>query len=279
MDGPSADESLPPGPSDFPLTLSGALSLPLVGSDPRLTFSSLGRSGDTMESGSTKEYKKEERAPQDVGYVAAPDRPKQEVNTEDCGVFVAKEDNFRFALFPEDIQNAIDVPTTGWPSYQDLFGRGPPVPLFYEQSQNPGLGEVDPPTTQDRAAGRDIVSRALEQSGAKRAGPAQWLMMNEKGDMYNPMVALDYVEYRLPTRFVRERCNSNGPWECRLGPRARGPLSQRMVAPKYVPPATRKDPPREIIQILENPHANRAPRVHEHRRLPGALGYRLSILG
>ena len=55
---PSADESLPPDHSDFPLTLSSALSLPLASPDPRLTFSSLNRSDDTLESGSAKERKK-----------------------------------------------------------------------------------------------------------------------------------------------------------------------------------------------------------------------------
>ena len=56
LEEPSADESPPPAHSEFPpLTLSNALSLPLVSSDPHLTFSSLRRSGETVESGSTKE--------------------------------------------------------------------------------------------------------------------------------------------------------------------------------------------------------------------------------
>ena len=66
------------------------------------------------------------------------------------------------------------------------------------------------------------------------------------------MLARDYVVYRLSTRPVRENCNSNSPWCCRLGPCARGSLPKRMVAPKYVTPATRKVSPREIIQILGN---------------------------
>ena len=43
------------------------------------------------------------------------------------------------------------------------------------------------------------------------------------------------------------------PVGCRLGPRVRGSLNQRMVAPRFVPPAARKVSPREIIQILGNP--------------------------
>ena len=78
-------------------------------------------------------------------------------------------------------------------------------------------------------------------------------MMDVNGDMYSPLTVCDFEVYRLPTRKIREHCNSNGPWGCRLGPRARGSLAQRMINPKFVPPAARKVPPREIIQISENP--------------------------
>ena len=84
-------------------------------------------------------------------------------------------------------------------------------PILYEASRIAGLRGVDPRTTQNRAAGRDIVSRALGKAGAERADSAQWLMMNEKGDMYAPLVVLDYVVYWLPARLAREHCNSNGP--------------------------------------------------------------------
>ena len=131
-----------------------------------------------------------------MGNVTAPDHLKQAVNIEDCGIFVAKE----------DIQNAIDLPTARQSPYCDLYGRGPLVQWI----QIAGLGAVDPLATQNRSAGRDIAPRALEQAGAKRVAPAQWFMMNEEGDMYAPILARDYVAYRLPTRFVRERCNSNG---------------------------------------------------------------------
>ena len=60
LEEPSADESLPPDHSDFPtLSLAKALSSPLASSDPQLTFSSLKRSGETLESGPAKERKKE----------------------------------------------------------------------------------------------------------------------------------------------------------------------------------------------------------------------------
>ena len=126
-------------------------------------------------------------------------------------------------------------------------------PIFYEQSQIAGLEGVGPTTTQNRSAGTDIVSRPLERAGAERADPAHWPMMNEKGDMYSPRPVCDFAVYSLPTRPVREPCNSNGPWGCRLGPSARGSLTQRLVAPTFVPPATRKVFQREIIQILEIP--------------------------
>ena len=50
LDEPSADERIPPENSDNPLTLSPRLSLTLASHDPRLTFSSLKRSGDTLGS-------------------------------------------------------------------------------------------------------------------------------------------------------------------------------------------------------------------------------------
>ena len=112
---------------------------------------------------------------------------------------------------------------------------------------------MDPTTTQNRPAGRDIVSRAQERAGAERADPANWLMMNEKGEMYSPTLVSDFVVYSLPIRPVLEPCNPNGPWGCRLGPCVRGSLSRRTVAPKYVPPATRKVSPRETVQIFGNP--------------------------
>ena len=80
---------------------------------------------------------------------------------EDYGIFALNEDNVRRAAAPEDIRNAIDIPTAGWPPYQDRYLRDPPVPLLCEASLIAGLGGVDPATTQNRAAGRDIVSRAL----------------------------------------------------------------------------------------------------------------------
>ena len=67
------------------------------------------------------------------------------------------------------------------------------------------------------------------------------------------MMVNDFAVYRLPIRLIRDHNNSDGPWGCRLGPRARGFLTQRKVAPMFGPPASRKVSPREIIQILENP--------------------------
>ena len=66
------------------------------------------RLGDTLESGSTKDRKKEERALQDVGNATVPNHPKQAVNMEDYGIFAVDGDNFHLALLPGDIQNPID---------------------------------------------------------------------------------------------------------------------------------------------------------------------------
>ena len=80
----------------------------------------------------------------------APRDPKKQGSLADYGIRAADEDALRFALAPEDIQNAIDVPAAGWPTYRTLFGRDPPIPLFYEQSQIAGLEGVGPTTTQNR---------------------------------------------------------------------------------------------------------------------------------
>ena len=58
------------------------------------------RSGDALESGSTKERKKEEGGPQDAGKAPAPKGRKCEVNMEDSGIFSLNEDNARPALAP-----------------------------------------------------------------------------------------------------------------------------------------------------------------------------------
>ena len=101
----------------------------------------------------------------------------------DYGILPIDEDALRLALVPEDLQNAIDMPTAGWPDYQVLYGREPPIPLFYEQSQIAGLERVGPTTTQNRSDGRDIGSAALAWKGAGKANRGEWLMMDEKGDM------------------------------------------------------------------------------------------------
>ena len=174
------------------------------------------------------------------------------MNLADYGILEVDEDELRLALFPEDLQNSIDLPTACWPAYRTLYGGDPPIAL-YEQSQIAGLEGVRPTTTQNRGAGRDFVSRALERAGAHRVDSAEWLMMNEKGDTYNPPMVSGFAAYRLPIRLIREHCNSNGPRGCRSGPRARGSLSQCVVAPEFVPPAARKVSPREITRILESP--------------------------
>ena len=80
LDEPLADDRLPPDRSDFQLTLLSASSLPLASTDPRLTFSPLKRSGDTLESESAKERKKEEGDPGDAGHLGVPRDPKKLVN-------------------------------------------------------------------------------------------------------------------------------------------------------------------------------------------------------
>ena len=191
---------------------------------PCLTFSSLKRPGETLESESVKTRKKEDgsvRAGAPVeAHVAANQTPADkvqpnpvdEVDMADFGIRPIDEDTFRLALVPEDLQNAIDMPTAGRPTYQALSGREPPIPLFYEQSQIAGLEGVGPTTTRGRSEGRDIVSIALARAGAEKVRRGAWLMMGEKGDMCSPLMAPDFALYKLPLRPIRGRCNPNGPW-------------------------------------------------------------------
>ena len=219
MDEPSADESRPPEKSDLLFNLSPELPLPLASPDPRLTFSSLKRSGGAPECGSIKEPKKEEGSVREGAQVdlhaTAHQNPANNVNLADYGVIPINEDTLRLALDPEDIQDAIEMPTAGWPTYRAPYGRDHPTPLFYEQPRIAGLGGGDPTTTQNRSAGRDIVSMALGRAGAQRVDRGEWLMMDGKGDTHSPLMVSDVAARRLPLRPIRERCNSNGPWGCR----------------------------------------------------------------
>ena len=134
QDEPSADQSLPPENSDLPFTLPPDVSLPLGSPDPQLTLSPLKRSGGTLESESIKERKKEDGSVRDGAqadvHVATQQTPVSAVHLADYGIIQIDEDALRLALVPEDIQNAIEMPTAGWPTYQELYGRGPPIPLF-----------------------------------------------------------------------------------------------------------------------------------------------------
>ena len=103
--------------------------MPLASSDPRLTFPPMKRSGETLESGATKERKRTEGAPQNAGKATAPKDRKHGGNLEAYGISASSGDNIRLAPAPEDIQNAIDFPTAGWPSYQALWVRPPSSPI------------------------------------------------------------------------------------------------------------------------------------------------------
>ena len=75
--------------------------------------------------------------------------PADNVNLADYSIMPIDEDALRLALVPETLQNAIDLPAAGWPTYQVLYGREPPIPLFYEQSQIAGVERVGSTTTQN----------------------------------------------------------------------------------------------------------------------------------
>ena len=66
----------------------------------------------------------------DGGHVVVPRTPTNQVCLANYGILEVNEDELRLALAPEDIQNAIDFPTAGWPDYLTLFERDLPIPLF-----------------------------------------------------------------------------------------------------------------------------------------------------
>ena len=130
---------------------------------------------------------------------------------QDYGLSASDEDAIRLAPEPKDLLNAMDLPIAGWPPYQELCRCDPPVPVVYEASQIAGLEGVGPRTTCYGVVGRDIVSRTLGAAIAVRVDTSEWPMMNEKDDMYAPMMVLNYVVYRLLRRSVRDHCNSIRP--------------------------------------------------------------------
>ena len=109
------------------------------------------------------------------------------------------------------MQHATYLPTAGRPPYWDLYSCVHPAPSLHEDSQIAGLALIDPRTTYNRAERQHIVSRALAAVGAEKVGPAEWLMVDEKGNLYTPRAILDFVVYHIPARLVRGHSNFNGP--------------------------------------------------------------------
>ena len=48
---------------------------------------------------------------------------------QDYGLSASDEDAIRLAPEPKDLLNAMDFPMAGWPCYQELYRRDPPVPV------------------------------------------------------------------------------------------------------------------------------------------------------
>ena len=90
----------------------------------RFTFSSMKRSDDTSESGSTKERKKKDGIQRDGENANVPNEltgasgPRLALNIEDYGLLASDEDTIRLALAPQNTQNAMDLPIAGWPPHQ-----------------------------------------------------------------------------------------------------------------------------------------------------------------
>ena len=98
---PPDDESIPAESQDVPLNLPTSFSLSLSRLDPCLTAQSVKRSGETLESGSTKEPRTE-RANRQQGEGADPKKDpsavsgqQRDANMEDYGIFPSNDDNIR----------------------------------------------------------------------------------------------------------------------------------------------------------------------------------------
>ena len=101
-------------------------------------------------------------------------------------------------------------------------------------------------------------------------------MMDVNGDAYSPLTVCDFEAYRLPIRQIREHCNSNWPWGCRLGPRFSRPTHDKPEVRTTF--GSGSSPARDYPNFWESGPGG-VPGVDEHGRLFGVLGYGVPILG
>ena len=144
------------------------------------------------------------------------------------------------------------LPPAG-PPCRVLYVGDPPAPLVCQDLRAAHVLALDHNALRNREGGQDIVSSALAAAGAEQVHREDWQMMDQLGNLYSPLVCFDFVVYRLSLRLARGHPNQDGPWGVRLGPRARGSLTQRLRAPKKMPSGARKASLRGAIRFLEKP--------------------------
>ena len=130
----------------------------------------------------------------------------------------------------------------GWPPYQELYQCDPPAPVLYEASQ----------------------PKIARQAGVSSPGPwkqrAPYVWRRRNGSLWMRKVISMRHWWCSITWFIVWPIVLYGAIATPmvLGVAAWGrvravPFPKKMWAPKYVPPATRKASPREVIQFSENP--------------------------
>ena len=136
-------------------------------------------------------------------------------------------------------------PTASWPSYGALCGGDPPALLVDPDLRTAHLFALDHKTTHNREWGDGVVPAALAAAGAEKVHQEERQMMDELGNLYSPMVGLGFAVYRPPLRVAQGH-----PLGVRLGPQARGFMSQKLRGPKKISPGARKASPRGVARFF-----------------------------
>ena len=248
------DEEWPVSNPEEQLGLPAAIALSLSGCEPY--SSSIGkRSREAADVGS-EESDNMQLVPLNQGASRDTeddsDSSTEEWKTNDYGVPVAGWEGRLLDISEADLQNAIDFPLAGWPTYEELYGMPKPNCVKSEDSMIRFL-VGDPPTTRFyRYNDGDPVSLALIDHHAVPVPNSEWTTLNAKGHSYPSMEGRPYKIYRLPPRQAMDHPTGEGPFALRLGPNGSGELMQWLDTPSAAP-GVRRSSMRELLMILENP--------------------------
>ena len=240
--------------TDANLGLPDAIALSLSGLGPYEPTAGK-RSRDTMDASSSKSPSVVVAPPHTTDAPMNQDESEsstEEWETNQFGIPIAGWEGRLLDITAADLQNAIDFPLAGWPTYEELYGV--PQPRFIKSDESMiRLVAGDPAnTTFYRQEDGDPVTRALLDHYAELVPNSDWTTLNEKGRLYPSMEGRPYKIYRLPPRMIKDHPTGDGPFALRLGPQGSGELMQWLDTPSAAP-GVRKSSMREVLMLLENP--------------------------